>query len=94
MSPFIIRKGKTSSLEWEDGFTMKPGCSRIEEAESWALLHGIRLAWKIGTRRLLVQIDKRAGIDCKSPCQCDTRMRWEKNWVISLNHILMEGNHA
>ena len=29
----------------------------MEEAETWGLLHGLRMAWDLGARQLLVEID-------------------------------------
>ena len=42
---------------WIKGFSLNIGCYTIEEAELWALLHGLRMTWDTGTKRLLVEID-------------------------------------
>lgn len=44
---------------WVSGFCMKIGESSVTMAELWGLYQGLNLAWNVGIRRLLVEVDSR-----------------------------------
>ena len=46
-----------SSGEWVVGFSINLGVCSIEEAELWAIVHGLRVAWRIGIRALIEETD-------------------------------------
>lgn len=64
------------------GFMEKVGCNSIEEAETWGLLQGLKLAWEKGIRKLIVEVDslslqpdeRRWEYSC-SPCKYDLCMQ-------------------
>ena len=43
--------------DWLWGFSVKIGTCSIIEVELWALIHGLRLAWLKGARKLGVEMD-------------------------------------
>ena len=42
---------------WKGGFEITLRCSSIEEAEAWALLFGLWLAWYLGFGKIIVEVD-------------------------------------
>ena len=42
---------------WLDGFSTRFGTCSMVEAELWALIHGLRIAWERGISQLVVEID-------------------------------------
>ena len=40
-----------------DGYAINLGCCTMEEAEAWALLHGLKMAWENDVKYLTVEID-------------------------------------
>ncbi|KAK4270879.1 hypothetical protein QN277_019646 [Acacia crassicarpa] len=56
----IIRNNKG---EWISGFSHFLGRCDVEEAEEWAILLGLRLAWDEGFRRIMVESDSKMVID-------------------------------
>lgn len=42
---------------WLQGFMINPGCCSVEEAELWAILHGLRMAWESGHKRFTLESD-------------------------------------
>ena len=42
---------------WISGFSFKLGTCSVLVAELWAILHGLRLAWEKGVRKLTVETD-------------------------------------
>ena len=43
--------------QWQGGFSIQNFHSTLEEAELWALLHGLKMAWDMGIRKFIVEID-------------------------------------
>ena len=66
---------------WQGGFVAKLMCISIDEAEAWALLHGLQMAWDMGIKRLIVKTDSLSvqlgerfeGIR-ELPLKCDPRV--------------------
>ena len=48
---------RDSMGNWVGGFSTRLRECSMEEAETWALLHGLRLAWDLGARQLSVEIN-------------------------------------
>ena len=48
---------RDSMANWVGGFSTRLGECTMEEAETWLLLHGLRMAWDLCARQLLVEID-------------------------------------
>ena len=45
--------------DWKIGYSVKLGTCSIEEAEMWALIYGLRLAWEEGIRFLVAELDSK-----------------------------------
>ena len=84
------------------GFTGFLGISTNLHAKLMALLHGLRMAWEYGVRNLLCNSNSLDVVRMVSPGVPTTHRyykivfsisRWfSKDWVISLEHTLRDGN--
>ncbi|KAL4307123.1 uncharacterized protein LOC107605009 [Arachis ipaensis] len=48
---------RTQQGEWIGGFTANLGYCQITQAEMWAVLYGLQMAWNLGMRRVIVEMD-------------------------------------
>ena len=39
------------------GFSINLGCCSVEAAELWAILHGMKMAWEVSSKCLLIEFD-------------------------------------
>ncbi|KAH9666643.1 putative ribonuclease H protein [Citrus sinensis] len=89
---------------WISGFSMNIGESSVIMAELWGLYQGLSIAWNVGIRHLLVEVDS----------LCVTQMIFQqvvvpnvfyalvvairdflsRNWQMSISHIYREANSA
>ena len=42
---------------WKGGFAINLCCRSIEEAKAWTLLFGLWMAWDLGFKKILVEVD-------------------------------------
>lgn len=90
--------------EWVHGFGMNIGHCTITGAELWGLLQGLQLAWNIGIRQLLVEVDSRCiteilATDTNYPNANSSLIQGIKRllnmeWQVSLSHCYRETNYA
>ena len=90
--------------DWEDGFTARLGSSKIEEAESWALLQGLKMARENGARRLIIELDSLAvyrwirGLEEINNSLTNVIQECKdyinKDRLISIKHVYREGNQV
>ncbi|KAH9734521.1 putative ribonuclease H protein [Citrus sinensis] len=90
--------------EWVHGFGMNIGHCTITGAELWGLLQGLQLAWNIGIRQLLVEVDSRCiteilTTDTNHPNANSSLIQGIKRllnmeWQVSLSHSYRETNFA
>lgn len=89
---------------WISGFCMKIGESSVLMAELWGLFQGLTLAWDVGIKRLLVEVDS-LGVTQMISKQVVVpnvfhaliiaiRDLLSRNWQISISHIYREANSA
>ena len=79
------------------GYSVNLGRCSIEEAEFWAVIHGMKMAREMGVKRLLVESDCLLvvqwlrGSDETTPFlasliqECRDWMR--KGWIINIQHV-------
>ena len=48
---------KDATERWISGFTTQLGDYLIEIAKTWALLHGLKMAWDSGVRNCIIEMD-------------------------------------
>ncbi|KAL9426808.1 hypothetical protein AB3S75_033567 [Citrus x aurantiifolia] len=86
------------------GFCANIGISLITNVELWGLFYGIDLAWKLGVKNLLVEVDSKCTIDLlantsNSPNRLSSmiqsiRRLLDRDWHVCINHIYRETNFA
>ena len=80
------------------------GASSILAAELWTLIHGLKLVWTKGVRKLIADIDSlQAYTELRRPmhdCSRYTNLVKECqellncDWIVKVQHIYREGNNA
>ena len=78
------------------------GCNPIEEAVTWALLQGFKMAWENGVIKLIVKVDSltvyRRVKGMEEALTSHANMIQEcqewlaRGWIITFKHIYREGN--
>ena len=89
---------------WICGFSVLLGTCITIEAEIWALVHGLRMAWEKGIRRLVVEMDSmlvHAWVTNKNPKhrRHATLLKGSadflsRDWNVQVHHIHREWNQA
>ncbi|CAN1149044.1 Putative ribonuclease H protein At1g65750 [Linum perenne] len=85
-------------------FTANLGCCSITRAEMRGAIIGLQLAWELGQRKVVLQVDSRAAIQLLQeegvPMHnhamevYDFCELLERDWEVSIRHTYREGNHA
>ncbi|KAL9437050.1 hypothetical protein AB3S75_022984 [Citrus x aurantiifolia] len=89
---------------WISGFCMRIGESSVLMAELWGLFQGLTLAWDVGIKRLLVEVDS-LGVTQMISKQAVVpnvfhalivaiRDLLSRNWQTSISHVYREANSA
>ncbi|CAN1318165.1 Putative ribonuclease H protein At1g65750 [Linum perenne] len=82
-------------------FTANIGDCSITRAELGAIVQGLRLAWSVGIRRIIIQSDSRTAIDILQRAATDNQHASliseflelkARSWEISLTHVFREAN--
>ncbi|GMI94853.1 hypothetical protein HRI_003154600 [Hibiscus trionum] len=55
---------RTDGGDWLFGFNRRLGCCSVLNAELWAVLEGLRHAWRCGFHRVEIESDSREAVDC------------------------------
>ena len=89
---------------WVSGFCMRIGDSSVLMAELWGLYQGLTLAWDVGIKRLLVEVDslcitqmisKQMVVpNAFSALLTAVRELLSRNWHTAITHIYREANSA
>lgn len=59
--------------QWMLGYTLRTSCNTIEEAETWAIIKGLELAWDKGIRRMVVECDSQKVVNWINDLRGDSR---------------------
>lgn len=88
--------------KWVERFPINLGNTTALEAELWGLFYGLSLAWKKGSRRLMVELDSSTTImlihERVNPCYphftliMSCRDLLFRDWIVKLEHIYREGS--
>ncbi|KAL9437497.1 hypothetical protein AB3S75_023376 [Citrus x aurantiifolia] len=89
---------------WIKGFIVNLGTCSVLSAELWGLLHGLKMAWENGFRRVQVGVDNKSVVQLlKMDSVSDTenaaliktiRELLERDWSVHLEHVYREANYA
>ena len=89
---------------WVAGFTTYLDGCMIDEAESLALIHGLKMAWNLGARKIIVETDSlqafkwvtgRQEVESSHGNVVSECQAWQKrDWTATINQIFREGNRA
>ncbi|KAL9460437.1 hypothetical protein AB3S75_003611 [Citrus x aurantiifolia] len=95
---------RNANGNWAAGFCANIGISSVTNAKLWGLFYGIDLAWKLGVRNLLVEVDSKCIIDLlantsNSPNSSlaviqSIRRLLNRDRHVCINHIYREANFA
>ncbi|KAH9666673.1 reverse transcriptase domain-containing protein [Citrus sinensis] len=87
---------------WHGGFCMNIGICSVTIAELWGLYQGLILAWQMGIRLLVVEIDSlcvtqllnRKSLNATLPLVNDILGLLSRDWQVSVHHVYREANFA
>ncbi|KAH9718348.1 putative ribonuclease H protein [Citrus sinensis] len=89
---------------WVSGFSMNIGESSVIMTELWGLYQGLSLAWNVGIRHLLVEVDNLCVTQMISQQVVVPNVSYalvvairdflNRNWQINISHIYREANSA
>ena len=95
---------RKENRDWEDGFHVRLGSSKIEEAESWALLQGLKMARENGAKQLIIELDSLRvyrwirGLEEINNSLTNVIQECKdyinKDWSTSIKHVYREGNQV
>ena len=81
---------------------VRTGCNTVEEAETWALLQGMQIAWENGVTKLIVEGDSlvvirwikgtEESMDSLSNIIQERKELLQRDWMPIIRHIHREGN--
>ncbi|KAH9779858.1 putative ribonuclease H protein [Citrus sinensis] len=93
---------RDSNGNWLMGFTINLGMYSVVSAELWGLLHGLRVAWEYGFRRLQVGVDNKSAVHLLEMAHPSTnedailvkaiRELLARDWIIHMEHVYKEAN--
>ncbi|CAN1186310.1 Putative ribonuclease H protein At1g65750 [Linum perenne] len=77
-------------------FSTNLGRCSITRAELRGIIGGLNLAWDVGARRVMVQVDSRAAVSLISNAREVTLIHQllNREWEVTISHIYREGNQA
>ncbi|KAL9449909.1 hypothetical protein AB3S75_011776 [Citrus x aurantiifolia] len=89
---------------WLMGFIVNLGTCSVLSAELWGLLHGLRVAWENGFRRIQVGVDNKSVVHLLAMASVPEnenatlikgiRKLLERDWIVQLEHVYREANYA
>ncbi|KAH9716124.1 reverse transcriptase domain-containing protein [Citrus sinensis] len=89
---------------WIMGFIVNLGTCSVLSAELWGLLHGLRMAWEYGFRRIQVGVDNKSVVHLVTMASVPDnenatlikaiRDLLERDWSVQLKHVYREANYA
>ncbi|KAK9224896.1 hypothetical protein WN943_009936 [Citrus x changshan-huyou] len=87
---------------WHGGFCMNIGICSVTIVELWGLYQGLFLAWQMGIRLLVVEIDSlcvtqllnRKSFHATLPFVNDILGLLSRDWQVSVHHVYREANFA
>ncbi|XVE63501.1 hypothetical protein DITRI_Ditri07aG0025300 [Diplodiscus trichospermus] len=90
--------------DWLKGFTANIGTCSVPEAELWGIIHGLRLAWSLGYRKVLLGVDSKLVVDQINDVKTrsmrhmnilsDIKDILARSWEVKVTHIYRECNRA
>ncbi|CAL1399438.1 unnamed protein product [Linum trigynum] len=97
----VLRDADSS---WIGGFVSSLGLCSATMSELWSIYHGLKLAWKLGCRTLIVESDSQLTIqlvnnrmDPLHPYAAPLaaiRLKNAQDWIVNLVHVYREGNRV
>ncbi|KAL9409051.1 hypothetical protein AB3S75_047440 [Citrus x aurantiifolia] len=89
---------------WIMGFIVNLGTCSVLSAALWGLLHGLRMAWENGFRRVQVGVDNKSVVHLLTMASVPEnenatlikaiRKLLEQDWIVQLEHVYREANCA
>ena len=95
---------RDSNGNWLMGFTVNLGMCSVLSTELWGLLHGLRVAWGHGFRRLQVGVDNKSIVHFLERAHPSAnknailgkaiRELLVRDWIFHIEHVYREANSA
>ncbi|KAK3211449.1 hypothetical protein Dsin_016155 [Dipteronia sinensis] len=95
---------RDNTMNWLVGFALNKGLGSVIEAELWGIFEGLKLVWKVGFRKVIVESDSQSTVLLLSntiPLNhllfniihvCKSLM--ENEWSCTIHHVYRESNKA
>ncbi|KAL5775565.1 hypothetical protein ACOSP7_013122 [Xanthoceras sorbifolium] len=93
---------RNSDKVWLAGFAMKKGVGSMLGDKLWNILKGLKLAWKMGWSKVIVETDSMEAVDCLKITYVDNHPLWgiiqncrtliKVDWYCHISHVFREGN--
>ena len=95
---------KDDAGNWMVGFTINIGCCSTVEAELWAVIQGLKLAWDKGYRKVILLVDSSVVVNWLNNRNCYHNSQsnlvavcpdlLDQSWDVKVQHMYREGNQA
>ena len=95
---------RSDSKNWLAGFALNKGSGIVIEAEMWGVYEGLKLVWRAGFRRVLVESDSKYVVMLlTNPTPLnhpllniieDCKKLIDQNWSCTVHHIYRESNRV
>ena len=89
---------------WMGGFLANLGSCSVLAAECWGVIHGLRLAWELGIRSVILEVDNSCVVNIiqgqtSCPLQSlslihEIKSLLNKDWMVQVAHIYREANYC
>ncbi|TKY71900.1 Heat shock 70 kDa protein [Spatholobus suberectus] len=86
------------------GFTVNLGVTSVALAELWGVVHGLKLTWDLGCKKVKVDIDSLTALGLVRHCPGANDPAFElvseinelvrKDWLVEFSHVFRESNRA
>lgn len=90
--------------QWLKGFGLRIGWCTVVEAELWGIKEGMRLAWDMGHRKVIIEVDNEKAIRLIKNAEKATgniqnitqvcRSLLNREWDVELKHVFHEQNRV
>ncbi|KAK2665244.1 hypothetical protein Ddye_003818 [Dipteronia dyeriana] len=90
--------------DWLGGFALNIGIGSVVEAELWGIFEGLKIAWKAGYKKIIMESDsKNVVMLLSSPLSLnhplfhfiqDSILLMEKDWRCYMQHVYRECNRV
>lgn len=95
---------RDSCGSWIAGFGANLGIATVTEAELWGLYHGLQMAWNVGCKKIIVEMDSLIVLQLMQKDLMEThplkvlivccQQFLQRDWIVKFQHVYREGNRV